>query len=285
MSSMLITSAGELNGGGQDALLSFTAAGEFEGRFTEDSRVVDPRGMTLDPDGRFVYLNTANRIVALDRTGRVMIDSGPIAGLDPGGAVFGPDGRLYVTARQRGTILAIARSLRGPVEPVLPERVVPFPRGFGFGADGSLYLASGIGPSGGGDNTIVSFDAEAGARPRVLVEDAGLSPLDLTVAPGGNIVVASESPFGAPAAVVTVREYDPNTGALIRVFTPDPVLGFRRPRGLRFGVDSRLYCVGEAHVIAFDFVTGEFVGPVVELNGLHGQAVVLPEWRGGAGGD
>jgi hypothetical protein len=282
MSWMLVTSAGALNGGGHDGLLSFTAAGELDGRFTHDPRVADPRGMTLDPEGSLVYLNAADRIVGLDRTGRVSIDSGPIAGLDPGGAVFGPDGRLYMTARQRRTILAISASLRGRVEPVLPEPAVPFPRGFGFGDDGSLYLASGIGPSGGGDNTIIAFDAEVRARPRVLVTDAGLSPLDLTIAPGGHIVVASESPFGAADAVVTVREYDPATGALVRVLYPEPSLGFRRPRGLRFGVDGLLYCVGEAHVIAFDFATGDFVGPVAHLHRLHGQAVVLLEPRGGA---
>jgi hypothetical protein len=108
-----------------------------------------------------------------------------------------------------------------------------------------------------------------------LVTDPELSPLDLTLAPNGHIVVASECPIGAPDAVTSVREYDPLTGQLVRVFVPGRSLGFRRPRGLRFGRDGRLYCVGEAHVLAFDFSTGRFLGPVVELLRLNGQALVL----------
>jgi hypothetical protein len=88
-------------------------------------------------------------------------------------------------------------------------------------------------------------------------------------------VVASEWPFGAADAVPSVREYDPVTGQLGRVFAPDRSVGFRRPRGLRFGPDGRLYCVGEDHVLAFDFRTGSFIGPVVHLPRLNGQALVL----------
>ena len=108
-----------------------------------------------------------------------------------------------------------------------------------------------------------------------LVTDPELSPLDLKLAPNGNIVVASEWPFGAPHAVSSVREYDPVTGQLVRVFVPERWVGFRRPRGLRFGPDGRLYCVGENHVVAFDFSTGSFAGPVVHLDRLNGQALVL----------
>jgi hypothetical protein len=275
MPSILVTSAGEGNGAGRDALLGFSAAGELVGPFSKDPRIVDPRGLCLDPSRALIYLNSAERMLAMDRSGRVVRDSGPMTDLDPGGALFGPDGRYYVTTRRRRTILGISAALDGHPEPLLPERIVPFPRGFGFGRDGSLYLASGIGPSGDGDNMIVVFDSDAPARPRPLVTDPELSPLDLTVAPNDHIVVASESPFGAPDAVVNIREYDPASGDLVRVLAPDRSLNFRQPRGLRLGPQGHLYCVGEAQVVAFDFSSGDFLGAVVQLPGLHGQALVL----------
>ena len=232
---ILVTSAGKASGPGRDAVLSFNAAGQLVGRFSEDPRIVDPRGLTLDPPGELIYVNTMDRMLALDQSGQVVRDSGSMAHLDPGGAVFGPDGRFYVTMRRRGTILGMSASLEGEGEPVVPEGIVPFPRGFAFGRDGSLYLASGIGPSGEGDNTIVVFEPDALGRARPLVRDAGLSPLDMTLAPNGHIVVASESPFGAPDALVTIREYDPSSGDLVRVFSPNAKLNFRQPRGLRLG--------------------------------------------------
>ena len=124
-------------------------------------------------------------------------------------------------------------------------------------------------------NTIVVFDRGGTLLTPRLVTDPKLSPLDLKLAPNGNIVVASEWPFGAPDAVPSVREYDPLTGQLVRVFAPERSVGFRRPRGLRFGPDGRLYCIGEDHVVAFDFRTGSFAGPVVHLDRLNGQALVL----------
>lgn len=145
----------------------------------------------------------------------------------------------------------------------------------GFGRDGRLYLCSGVAPAGHGDNTIVVFDRFGTLITPRLVTDPKLSPLDLKVAPSGNIVVASEWPFGAADAVSSVREYDPVTGQLVRVLAPERSVGFRRPRGLRFGPGGRLYCVGADHVVAFDFRTGSFIGPVVHLARLNGQALVL----------
>jgi DNA-binding beta-propeller fold protein YncE len=273
---LLVTSAGSANGGGYGAILSFDSEGEPLGPFSGDPRIADPRGLSLDPSGSLVYLNSGDdRVLALDRCGNVVHDSGRIAGLDPGGGTFGPDGRYYVGLRRARTILAMHATLDGDRESLLPEGIVPFPRGFGFASDGRVYLASGVGPSGEGDNTIVAFDRDCALRPRRLVTDPELSPLDLTVAPNGHIVVASEFPFGAPDAVTSVREYDAATGQLVRVFLPDPSLDFRRPRGLRFGPDDSLYCVGEDHVVAFDFSAGGFLGPVVKLSRLNGQALVL----------
>jgi DNA-binding beta-propeller fold protein YncE len=273
---ILVTSASGASGNGYGAILGFGPEGEFTGPFSSDPRITDPRGLSLDPSGALVYLNSGeDRMLALDLHGNVVRDSGPIPGLDPGGAEFGPDGRYCVTMRRRRTILAMPAALDGEGKLLLPEGIVPFPRGFGFGRDGRLYLSSGVAPSGEGDNTIVVFDRSGTLRTPRLVTDPELSPLDLKLAPNGNIMVASEWPFGAADAVSSVREYDPATGQLVRVLLPERSAGFRRPRGLRFGPDGRLYCVGEDHVVAFDFSTGSFAGPVVHLARLNGQALVL----------
>jgi DNA-binding beta-propeller fold protein YncE len=273
---ILVTSASGANGNGYGAILGFGPKGEFTGPFSSDLRITDPRGLSLNPSGELVYVNSGDdRMLALDLHGNVVRDSGPIPGLDPGGADFGPDGRYCVTMRRQRTILAMPAALDGEGKLLLPKGTVPFPRGFGFGRDGWLYLSSGVAPSGQGDNTIVVFDRSGTLRTPCLVTDPELSPLDLKLAPNGNIMVASEWPFGAADAVSSVREYDPATGQLVRVLVPERSVGFRRPRGLRFGPDGRLYCVGEDHVVAFDFSTGSFAGPVVHLARLNGQALVL----------
>jgi hypothetical protein len=136
-------------------------------------------------------------------------------------------------------------------------------------------LSSGIGRFGEGDNSIAVFDRDGRLHNPRLVSDPELSPLDLAIAPGGNLIVSSEWPFGSPGARATIREYDPSTGRLIRVLAPDPAVKFTRPRGLRFGPGGQLYCVGQDHVVAFDFATGRFLGVIAELRRLNGQAVLL----------
>jgi DNA-binding beta-propeller fold protein YncE len=273
---ILVTSASGANGNGYGTLLTFGPDGEFLGPFSADPRIADPRGLTVDPLGDLIYLNSGDdRVLALDQHGHVVLDSGRLPGLDPGGGTFGPDGRYYVGVRRRRTILAMSATLDGPGEALLPDDIVPFPRGFGFAADGQLYFASGTSPAGAGDNTILVFDAAGRLRTPQLVTDPELSPLDLTIAPNGNVLVSSEWPFGDRDAMTSVREYDPTTGRLVRVFVPDDSAGFHRPRGLRFGPGGRLYCTAEGSVAAFDFGTGSFAGSVVQLARLNGQALVF----------
>lgn len=252
MRRILVTSASGANGDGYGMLLCFSAGGKLAGPFTEDPRITDPRGLSLSPAGDLVYVTSGDdRVLALDKNGDVTLDSGRKAGLDAGGGTFAPDGRYCVTLRRRGTILALQPRLDTEGELLLPDDAVPFPRGFGFGDGGQLYLSSGIAPSGKGANTITTFGSD------------------------GRLVVSSEWPFGSPSATATIREYDPSTGRLVRVLATDSGVKFTRPRGLRFGLGSQLYCVGQDHVVAFDFPTGRFLGVIAELPNLNGQAVLL----------
>jgi hypothetical protein len=202
-------------------------------------------------------------------------DTGRIEGLNPGGGNFGPDGRYFVGLRGERTIVALSTSFDAALEHVLPSRVVPFPRGFAFGQDGRLFLASGIGPNGQGDNTILAFTPATPIKSSRLVADPELSPLDLAIAPNGNIVVSSERPFGAVDAVTSVREYDAMDGHLVRVFSPNGKAEFCKPRGLRFGPGGLLCGVARNEVVGFDFASGECLGAIARLPQLNGQALVF----------
>ena len=273
---LLVTSASGANGNGHGALLAFDRDGKPLGIFSEDSRIADPRGLAVDAKERLLFLNNADRVLALDAAGKVVRDTGVSAGLNPGGGVFGPDGRYYAGLRSARTILALPPDLKSAGEHILPQGIVPFPRGFGFNAEDRLFLASGIGPNGEGDDAIVAFAPADRTRPdRLVAHDPDLSPLDLIVAPNGNVVVSSERPFGEPDAVTTVREYDPESGRLVRVFSAKGLATFRKPRGLRFGPDGNLYCVAQDEVVAFDFTSGCCLGPVVRFPQLYGQALVF----------
>jgi hypothetical protein len=162
------------NGSGYGKLLAFD--GKLLGPFSEDVRIVDPPGVGLH--GTLLFLNSgSDRILALDGNGRVMRETGVIPELNPGGGNFGPDGRYYVGLRAARTIMEFAPTLDGAGEVVLPPAVVPFPRGFAFGHDGTLFLASGIGPGGEGDKAILAFGRERRINDSWRVEDPELSPL------------------------------------------------------------------------------------------------------------
>jgi DNA-binding beta-propeller fold protein YncE len=271
---LLVSSAKGANGAGYGAILAFDAAGHALGSFCDDSRIADPRGLCVGPHGDLLYVNNGNdRVLAIDQKGQVRNDTGPINALDPGGGVFGPDGRYYVGSRRLRTIVTMPARLDGPALPYLPPEVVPFPRGFAFAPDGRIFLASGMSPSGAGENTIKVFEPDGHLLASRLVDDSELSPLDLALAPNGNIVVSCEWPFGGRDAISTVREYDSISGRLVRIFRPDESALFRNPRGLRFSRDGDLYCVARDGVVAFDFETGEFSGAIVTCSDLFGQAV------------
>jgi DNA-binding beta-propeller fold protein YncE len=269
---IVVTSASGANGNGRGDLLAFDLNGQSLGTFAPGAAIVDPRGLHVHPDGKHLYVNNGDdRILLVDERGGLVASTPPIERLNPGGGVVGPDGRYCVGSRSLRTILAFPASLGGPAVPLWPVDVVAFPRGFAFSSDGRLFLAEGA--SGAGAGAIFAMSAAPGHHEVRLVEDRDLSPLDLAVAPNGNIVTSSEVPFGAEDAVTSVREYDPRTGKLVRVFRPDGSVHFQRPRGLRFSPDGRLFCVTRDEVVVFDFESAKMLGAVVRLDRLHGQAI------------
>jgi DNA-binding beta-propeller fold protein YncE len=273
---LLVTSPAGNNGNGFGTLLAFDLRGKARGPFSDDRRVADPRGLAVNWDEGLLFLNSgADRILAIDQVGMVIRDTGPIEGLNAGGGNFGPDGRYYVGLRGARTIMAFSVELDAPGEYILPAGIVPFPRGFAFASDGRLFLASGIGPNGEGDNAIAVFPADGSTNVTRLVTDPELSPLDLTIAPNGNIVVSSEHPFGSSDAVATIREYDAVDGHLVRVFSANGLAELRKPRGLRFSPDGNLCCVAQDEVVTFDFASGECLGALVRLPRLNGQALIF----------
>jgi DNA-binding beta-propeller fold protein YncE len=269
---IVVTSASGANGDGRGGLLAFDVNGQSFGTFASGAAIVDPRGLHVHPDGKHLYVNNGDdRILLVDEGGGRVASTVPVERLNAGGGVIGPDGRYCVGSRSLGTILAFSASLSGPAVPLLPVGVVAFPRGFAFSSDGRLFLAEGA--SGAGAGAIFAVSAAPGHHKVRLVEDHDLSPLDLAIAPNGNIVTSSEVPFGAEDAVTSVREYDPRTGKLVRVFRPDGSVHFQRPRGLRFSPDGRLFCVARDEVVVFDFESARMLGAVVRLDRLHGQAI------------
>ena len=172
---LLVTSALGTSGNGFGALLVFELGGRSRGTFIDDDRIVDPRGLAVDPKENLLFLNSgADRVLAISAHGRVVRDTGRIDNLNPGGGNFGPDGRYFVGSRSKRTIIAFSTILDAPGEHLLPPEVVPFPRGFAFGHDGRLFLASGIGPNGQGDNTIMAFTPVTPMQPhhRSRIESA-----------------------------------------------------------------------------------------------------------------
>ena len=105
---LLVTSASGVNGSGYGKLLAFDADGKLLGPFSEDARIVDPRGVGVD--GSLLFLNSgSDRILALDGRGRVVRETGVIpaalAGLLLG--MNAPDAQLIASVTFAAILVTI----------------------------------------------------------------------------------------------------------------------------------------------------------------------------------
>ncbi len=67
---LLVTSASGANGDGFGALLTFELDGTLRGKFNDDDRIVDPRGLAVDPKENLLFLNSgADRVLAISPEG------------------------------------------------------------------------------------------------------------------------------------------------------------------------------------------------------------------------
>ena len=95
----------------------------------------------------------------------------------------------------------------------------------------------------------------------MVERDPDLSPLDLIVAPNGNVIVSSEHPFGAPDAVSTLREYDSESGGSFAFSPPRSGQRFRSSAGYP-SVRRAISTAALDEVVAFDCASGRCVGAV-----------------------
>jgi DNA-binding beta-propeller fold protein YncE len=178
MNSMLVTSASGANGHGHGhgSVPRFTTDGVLVGPFSQDATIIDPRGVSLHPSGELIYLNSGNdRVLALDRAGSVVLDSGQIDGLDPGGGTFGPDGRYYIAEAQTHDprLACRARKSRGTTS---SRRDRALSEGIRLRTTRRGLSRVGSGSDGEGDNTIAVFQQDGSLRAPRLVEDLELGP-------------------------------------------------------------------------------------------------------------
>ena len=78
---LVVTSASGLNGDGYGALLAFDLRGNAIGKFSSDDRIEDPRGLGYERELSLLFLNSgADHLLAIDAAGKVVRDTGRIAG-------------------------------------------------------------------------------------------------------------------------------------------------------------------------------------------------------------
>ncbi len=182
----------------------------------------------------------------------------------PSGAVFGPDGNLYVSSQGTNRVLRYDFAT-DTVSEYLGASSVHSPMGLTFGPDGDLYVAQYLADT-PTPREILRFDAVTGQRSVFNEADDGYVWY-MKFRPDGYLYI--QTGFG-------VARYNAASGEFHDMFIRRGENGLDGPHGFDFGPDGDLY-VGSYYnskVLRYDSATGAFLGTVVSGGGLDRTADV-----------
>jgi sugar lactone lactonase YvrE len=139
--------------------------------------------------------------------------------VNPTGLAWGPDGCLYVSSRQEGSVYRIARDQ----EPQMVADELGISTGIAFDREGILYV---------GDRRGTIFRIEPNGEPRSFCRlEPSVAAYHLAFDGGGNLFVTAPSLASVDPIYRVSREGE------VEVF----LSGFGRPQGIAFDGDGNLY--------------------------------------------
>ncbi|MEM7271833.1 MAG: hypothetical protein AAF547_02030, partial [Actinomycetota bacterium] len=226
----------------------------------------DPAGVAVGPDGRtYVAGSTSGSIIRLGdgvaEAAELVIQPGAGGLSAPTDLTFGPGGQLFVGDDATSQVLRF-----DPATGEFLGVAVADPQLVGIG--GLLVTDAGtILVADDRNDVIIGFDIESGAVVSRWETGPGSIPGDLTVGPGGSILI---SLFGAG----TVAQLDPSSGEIVRTFDLGAELD-GGPRASVVGPDGALWVADYwlDQIERFDLMTGASLGVWAPLSGPAGLTV------------
>lgn len=237
-----------------NAVYHYDATGAIVGEFIDHGAggLQNPTGMIFSPDSQYFYVlsNFNNRIIRFDYDGTqglnpVTLVSGAQLG-GPAGAVFGPDGNLYISTLSTNSVLRYDPITGDPLPADGQSGADFIPAGSGglnraggiaFGPDGNLYVTSQT------NNEILRFDGTTGdPLPGDGQDGAVFVPADSggMSKPAGLLFGPGSTPDQQDIYVVSINtnnvlRFDGGTGDFVSEFIPAGSGGLFAPRSISFG--------------------------------------------------
>jgi streptogramin lyase len=173
---------------------------------------------------------------------------------EPVGAVYGPDGNLYVASFGSNSILRYNPTTGAFLSTFVASGSggLNHPTGLLFGSDGKLYVVS------QGNNSVLRYNGTTGAFLDTFVTSGsgGLSEAQRAAfGPDGNLYVSSGN-------TNSILRYNGSTGAFLNAFVTAGSGGLVRPHAFLFAPDGNLYVASNRtnQVLRYNGTTGAFVG-------------------------